>query len=275
MGYRIEKVKTDEKSLNAIKKILLSSFPKATNKFTLDFLRWQYRDNPAGEIVGFNALWGDQVAAHYVAMPYYMMISGRKALGLLSLNTATHPAHRGKQLFTKLAEKTYEYAADNGYEFVIGVANQNSTHGFLKHLHFKLVSPLVFKVGLGSVKYDEVEKYEYSGCWDKKMLEWRTRCPSYNYYKNGKYIVSPMTVGFKKLIYNDNANEAPTYLQSLKLNPFNLYIGLGGTPMGIFINMPKFIPHSPFNLIFRDLTGNLPEIKKENVLFQLIDFDVA
>jgi hypothetical protein len=41
-------------------------------------------------------------------------------------------------------------------------------------------------------------------------------------------------------------------------------------------NVPRFIKHSPFNLVFRDLTdGKLPVMTKENVFYQLIDFDVA
>lgn len=97
---------------------------------TSNIWRWQYADNPVGKIVGFNAYMGNLLAAHYVTMPIYMNIEGEKTLGVLSLNTATHPEHRGKRLFTILAEKSYQYAAENGYKFVIGVANAQSTHGF-------------------------------------------------------------------------------------------------------------------------------------------------
>ena len=42
------------------------------------------------------------------------------------------------------------------------------------------------------------------------------------------------------------------------------------------LNVPKFIRPSPFNLIFMDLTeGKLPKVTKENIFFQLFDFDVA
>ena len=62
---------------------------------------------------------------------------------------------------------------------------------------------------------------------------------------------------------------------NISLKPL-LYVGLGAKPKGFFIKVPKFIKRSPFNLIFLDLTdGNLPKMIKDNVLFQLIDFDVA
>ena len=207
-------------------------------------------------------------------MPIYMYINGQKTLGVLSLNTATHPEHRGKRLFTILAEKTYEYAAENGYKFVIGVANAQSTHGFLKHLKFKLIGPLTFKVGMGQNLYQR-EDYTYARYWDKEIMDWRLKNPSMEYFKNGEMIVSPIKPGFKKLVYHDK--DGLVSRKELHGRPFNLYIGYGADlSKGVYCGVPKFVEHSPFNLIFRDLTdGTLPEVTKDNILFELIDFDVA
>lgn len=273
--YRIEQVKVDDVSLEEIQQLLQLVFESRAKKFSLDYLKWQYADNPAGAIVGFNAYSNDGVlAAHYAAMPIYMLINGQKALGLLSLNTATHPEHRGKRLFSILAEKTYEYAAQNGYKYVIGVANANSTHGFIKNLKFKMIGPLTFKVGLGKVLYPKKD-YTFFRYWDNEMMDWRLKNPSMKYYKNGEEIVSPIAIGFKKLVCRNGAEMAS--LPKLHLRPFNLYIGYGANlSKGIYSRLPKFIKHSPFNLIFRDLTnGTLPDMTKENILLELIDFDVA
>ena len=272
--YRIEQVKTDDASLQEILDLMRLAFEGHAEKFNLEYMRWQYADNPVGKIVGFNAYMGDVLAAHYVTMPIYMNIEGKKTLGVLSLNTATHPEHRGKRLFTILAEKTYEYAAENGYKFVIGVANAQSTHGFLKHLKFKLIGPLTFKVGMGQNLYQRTD-YTYTRYWDKEIMDWRLKNPSMEYYKNGVIIVSPIKPGFKKLVYHDKDNLVS--LKNLHGRPFNLYIGFGADlSKGVYCGVPKFVEHSPFNLIFRDLTGGaLPEVTKDNILFELIDFDVA
>ena len=148
--YRIEKVKTDEFALRESQSLLQLVFKEHADKFSFEYLKWQYADNPVGPIVGFNAYLDNVLAAHYVTMPIYMNIDGKRTLGLLSLNTATHPDHRGKRLFSILAERTYQYAAENGYKFVIGVANANSTHGFIKYLKFKLIGSLTFKIGIGT-----------------------------------------------------------------------------------------------------------------------------
>lgn len=274
MDYRIEQVKVDETSLQEILELMRLAFEGHAEKFNLEYMRWQYADNPVGKIVGFNAYMGDVLAAHYVTMPIYMNIEGKKTLGVLSLNTATHPVHRGKRLFTILAEKTYEYAAENGYKFVIGVANAQSTHGFLKHLKFKLIGPLTFKVGMGQNLYQRAN-YTYTRYWDKEIMDWRLKNPSMEYFKNGDMIVSPIKPGFKKLVYHDK--DGLVSLKKLYGRPFNLYIGYGAElSKGVYCGVPKFVEHSPFNLIFRDLTnGTLPEVTKDNILFELIDFDVA
>ena len=58
--------------------------------------------------------------------------------------------------------------------------------------------------------------------------------------------------------------------------PVNLYIGLGAQlHRANYFDLPKFVKHSPFNLIFKDLKGDIPKITSEDIFFQLIDFDVA
>lgn len=274
MNYQINNVKVDDESLRECQKLLQLVFEKHASKFSFEYLKWQYAENPAGKIVGFNAYQDDTLAAHYVTMPVHMNVAGQKTLGLLSLNTATHPDHRGQRLFSMLAEQTFQYAADCGYKFVIGVANANSTHGFIKNLGFRLVGPLTFKIGLGNNIYPEKD-YTFSHYWDKETMDWRLRNPSMKYYRNGDVIVSPIAVGFKKMVCRNGADLVA--LPKLRLRPFNLYIGYGADlGKGCYFNLPKFIERSPFNLIFRDLTGGtLPEMTKDNILFELIDFDVA
>ena len=273
-GYRIEQVCSDDVAIREAQALLQSVFEKHADKFSFDYLKWMYAENPVGQIVGFNAYDGETLAAHYVAMPIYMDIQGEKTLGLLSLNTATHPEHRGKRLFTILAEQTYRYAADNGYKFVVGVANANSTHNFLKHLGFGLVGPLTLKVGMGVRIYPQ-RTFTYRRYWDQTIMDWRLKNPAMQYFKNGDVVVSPIAVGVKKLVCR-NRSELAT-LPKLHFRPLNLYIGYGASlGKGFYLSLPKFIKRSPFNLVFRDLTGGeLPKMTRENIFFELIDFDVA
>ena len=126
--------------LSAYSALLNATF--ATDKFNVPALAWRYRDNPAGQVVGADAWDGERLAAHYVACPLEARIDGRVVRGLVSLNTATHPDYQGRGLFTKLAEAAYALGAAAGYSFVIGVANANSTPGFLRRLAFQDVGRL-------------------------------------------------------------------------------------------------------------------------------------
>lgn len=273
MEYTYKKVEVDEESLILASEILSTSFPDS-NKFSIDYLRWQYAENPNGNIVGFNAFYGDLLAAHYVTMPITMVLFGKETKGLISLNTATHPDHRGKGLFTILAEKTFEYAKENGFDFVTGVANANSTHGFLKKLGFYLISPLEVKFGLGRNIYSDKKNNCYRN-WNKELLDWRLNNPSNNYSFKNNIIFSPLgPIGVKGLLGKVNIDLDFKY--KFILRPINLYVGLGADlSKGLYFKIPSFIKHSPFNLIFKDLTGNLPIIEKGDIFFQLLDFDVS
>lgn len=277
--YIIEYGSYDDEMINKVVELFSKSFDWTT-KFTFDYIKWQYIDNPNGKVVSYNAFDGKHIlVAHYAAIPIKMIIDGEIVPGLLSLNTATHPEHQGKRLFTRLASLTYEKAQELGYQYVIGVANANSTHGFLKKLGFKFIAPLDFKVGVGNIFKKAQLENKNRVLYDHDTLMWRLRCPAYSYSAKNDCIYSkrpePLFHScFAKMPYGET-------IAGLGLNKtfdlFNIYVGIGLDPKsGLYFNLPKFVKRSPFNLIFKDLTeGKLSDVSKDNVYFQLIDFDVA
>ena len=152
-----------------------------TSKFGEPGLAWRYRDNPAGGVVGADAWDGERLAAHYVTCPLEARIDGRVVRGLLSLNTATHPDYQGQGLFTKLAEAAYAQGAADGYSFVIGVANANSTPGFLRRLAFQDVGPLHAGVLARLPKSFSEAPVQYEGAWRDELLAWRLANPDGRY----------------------------------------------------------------------------------------------
>jgi GNAT superfamily N-acetyltransferase len=106
------------------------------NKLSEAYLQWQYGDNPDGQVIGFDAFLGDELAAHYAIIPRRYRLGSTVYTAALSVNTATHPKHQGRKLFTRLAEATYAEAAALGVEFVVGAANANSVPGFTRKLGF-------------------------------------------------------------------------------------------------------------------------------------------
>lgn len=263
---------------------LLTSVFGSEAKLTPEFIHWEYNENPVGHAVGFNAWMDDELAAHYVTQPIVATFNGHPRRGLLSLNTATHENHRGKKLFTILADKTYEAGLQQGYDFVIGVANANSTPGFLKNLNFTLICPLKVKFGAGVQSAVLNGKYEYTRFWDKNMLAWRLSNPKLQYEivkqkdqfvvlaPTGKYGIRAVLGAFPLDMLPENIN-----LKSRGgVNPVNIWMGLDEHLLWkgkLYFNFPDRLKPSPLNLIFRDLTGNNRIPKPEQIRFMSLDFD--
>ncbi|MBK7095853.1 MAG: GNAT family N-acetyltransferase [Saprospiraceae bacterium] len=189
--YNFKLVQTDSFSLTQYNDLMKVVFPNA-RKFSKEFLKWEYEANPCGKIIGFNAFFGESLVAHYVTQPVIIKLNGIENKALLSLNTATHPDHQGKKLFTTLAEMTYNYAFENGYNFIYGIANDNSTYGFVKKLGFQFVAPLITKLGVGSLKHiDNPYDFEFLRVWDEKSFSWRLSNPASNYFVGNNQILAP------------------------------------------------------------------------------------
>ena len=261
-----------DKALDELVSLMNDSFPDCP--FGKDYYRWQYELNPNGKVVSYNAYYDNILVAHYAAIPIEMSFDGIIQKGLLSLNTATHSAHRGKGLFVKLAQMTYDHAREMGYKYVIGVANANSTHGFLTKLGFYQICPLEVRFGIGDIFRYKIKKPNYV-IWNDKTIQWRLSNPYYKYCIKKKAIYGSMDKPLFKTIISENNNIVSR--GSLGFRPFNLYVGIGlDKKGGLYCKVPKFVKHSPFNLIFKDMSdGVLPKISQDSIFFQLIDYDVA
>ena len=137
MSYEYKQVETSNHAIREIANLLRLVFPK-TKKYSEAFINWQYANNPNGKVCGCNAYENGQLVAHYAVIPIFANVFGKLEKGFLSLNTATHPNHQGKKLFTTLADMTYKSAAAEGGGFVIVVVViiNICRCGRRLHLHF-------------------------------------------------------------------------------------------------------------------------------------------
>jgi GNAT superfamily N-acetyltransferase len=248
-------------------------------KFTAEAVAWRYRDNPAGVVVGADAWDGERLAAHYVACPTLAMVAGTLRRGLLSLNTATHPDYQGRGLFTRLAEATYQAGAEAGYEFVIGVANANSTPGFLRKLAFQNVGALHAGVLARRPRAFSDAALQYRAEWTPELLAWRLANPA-GRYRTGRQ--GQLTGVFAK-------THLPAVWCSAFLPGYAPAPDVGGAPAGFslfigleprcdferlgFLPVPQRFRPSPLNLIWRSL-GAAPEaLEAGAVSLNFLDFD--
>lgn len=243
--------------------------------FTKDIFQYWYLENPEGKIISYNAFDQGRLVAHQSFVPERMLVDGQITKCVRSMAVVTHPDYRGKGLLSQLTNAALGDVKNEGYAFAYAVTNGNSVSSFVNHCGFSFVTRLNVKMGFGKDLTEDGEK-TYRRFWTKDSLNWRLG--------NGKYSRSgDVLIGkFKPCVNTIMGMIDSLLMDSTEYKKNNvpcgisLYVGLGASLPWSYWDVPKFIKHSPFNLVFRDLTGGtLPVMTKDNVFYQLIDFDVA
>lgn len=279
----IRPIQFDEGSLKSYEALFARCFPPSP-KFGVRALQWLYTENPAGKAVGFDAWEGGTLAAHYVCVPALINYGNEARRMLLSLNTATHPDFQGKGLFTKLAQTTYETAATQGYAAIHGVANANSTPGFIRKLGFQLVQPLEARIGVGPLRIDRkilAERTQFQRAWKVDHLQWRCANPV-------NAIRARTRRGISQFFASAKGNLLPAYAQledtalaegaapQRSASPLRLFLGLypeGGCDYRRYVEIPRKLRPSPLNFIFLPLQAHVPPLKAGAACFSFLDFD--
>lgn len=276
-------VNTDSASLLRYEALFSNCFPKS-GKFDTRVLRWLYAENPDGPVIGFDAFDGDILAAHYVCIPAIVRLHGKPEKVLLSLNTATDPTYQGKGLFTKLAEMTYQAAADRSFAGAYGVANANSTPGFIRKLGFQLVQPLDAKLGVGRLGVDmsaASAHAQFERVWSRDALEWRTANPAnpvQPFLLNDGTGFTANAMGRGLTAYAELAT-LPGYSAGKRPahSPLHLFLGLVPQPAKRFagyVDIPLRLRPSPLNMIFRSFKSQtMNRLDTGFIHFSFLDFD--
>jgi GNAT superfamily N-acetyltransferase len=277
-------IRTDAAALAQYGALFKACFPM-TDKFTPRYLAWLYVDNPDGKAVGYDAWDGERLAAHYVCIPARAWVEGLLVPVLLSLNTATHPDYQGKGLFTKLAAMTFEAGAAQGFDGVYGVANANSTPGFVRKLGFQLVRPLEARVGVGRLRHAPKAApgaLSFERSWSADALRWRCENPHNPVFmKNGagKLRFHAAASGHKLPAYAEldaDGVKLPASEGAPMLSPLRLFIGLAPDASSSYWNyasIPMSLRPSPLNLIYRSFAPRVTALDPSRIAFSFLDFD--
>jgi GNAT superfamily N-acetyltransferase len=287
---KFSQVRTDDGSLEAYSSLLRTTFPHAAARFSDRYLDWLYRRNPEGAIVGFDAWDGGRLAAHYVCMPIAASVGGREVRALLSLNTATHPEYQGRGLFTKLANRTYADAGGAAYAAVVGVANANSTPGFIKKLGFQLVRPLSALVGVGPLRGFRVtpmpRDLDFRRSWTTASLAWRLENPNgpvtllkgwggMTAFSAPTHVPGVVAWTEHDTIADQPAVRSPQIAERLG----RLFLGITPPSLGLrsgslYAELPAQLRPAPLNLIYRRLgEDGLAALQPDRIFFDFLDFD--
>ena len=281
---------TSALNLGCLAELIAACFPSSSH---LDerYLRWLYAGSPEGEVLGMDAWHEGRMVAHYACVPARARIHGVERRVLLSVNTATHPAHQGKGLFTQLAEATYGLASAQGFHAVYGVANAQSTPGFVRKLGFTVLSPLDARVGFGAIDERPIEALQASAAfhrlWSPEALRWRGANPHrpfrWHRPRTGTLAASAATGRWGIRAWAELPetviDRAMLSLAS-SVTPAHPWarLHLGLRPRAArhaargWFDIPKALRPSPLNLIYCSLTGEAPP-EPDAIFFDFLDFD--
>lgn len=279
---------TSQESLIRYQELFSAAFSPHP-KFSAQALHWLYAQNPDGEAVGYDAYDGDRLAAHYACIPTRTRVHGKIVRGVLSLNTSTHPDYQGQGLFGKLTKKTYEAAAEQGFDHVQGAANAQSTPLFIKKLGFREIRQVDALVGFGRLGVDldaASRDADYEQVWSGDALRWRMQNPNnpvrasatkegWSFHANSfsKFVPAYGELGSASIsgvpMHDEMVTRAP-------LSAMRLYIGLvpnsAGKPKGYFSIPERFKP-SPLNFLFQSFHDSSITIDPEGIHYTFLDFD--
>ena len=254
-------------------------FPKARH-LTPRYLRWQYADNPDGLAVGCNAYRGEELVGHLGMIALPARLDGELRKGLCLLNSAVHPAHRGRKLQTRVAEASVEEGVRRGYDFCLAVGNRYST-GPLLTRKYKLLKPLDARIGFGLPRrIGGNSPASFERVWNDAAKRWRLANPERHYavaQLDGRALVTaPGVMPGVDAILHDAVGRWPTEGSGPVGKGLRIWLGLDpdiAWGRSTFIPVPSRLRPSPLNLVFKDLSGKnyLPD--PDRVTFRAVDFD--
>ena len=132
-----------------IKKINDLLFEVFDNKrfIKIDYLKWLYRSSPEGKEISSEHIEKGKFRGHFCTLPQNFNNDKNKKYLLFGhiLNIAVADDMRGKGIFIALARKCVKENIRKGTDALWGVANANTTHGYVAYLKFKLICGLPVK----------------------------------------------------------------------------------------------------------------------------------
>lgn len=294
--------------LSPTNRLLQEVFPGDSKYRDESYLEWLYRRSPSGEVIEANRDDSTGRIGHYAIVPQRWALNGVVGRAALSLNTAVSERARGMGLFTLLAAEAYELAEVFCVEWVVGVANANSTPGFTRKLGFELKESLDARVVLGfswkrpnCVNIDDLDSFrslvlrdtetllqgDFRRHWDVDELRWRLSNPAAKYtlvFVDGCLVVGIRSVQFGmpvgivlKVFVGEGAPSVSLSRVARAMSravraPFSVYGGRNNQVRPGGIRIPRRLRPSPLNLIVKALGGGGDQIPTPSVI-EFLDFD--
>jgi hypothetical protein len=249
-------------------------------------LEWQYLRNPAGPARYVNAYSASgELIAHYAVLPTPPLAEPPVTFSgtYFSLNTAVDPAAQVPGLMVATARALFRQLQAEGPALVLGVANENSFHGFVRMLGFRHLGRLSLTFHApGTLPAVSAPR---ALAHDSTHLAWRSARPGVTAYAiaergaltvrlrhHGLPLDAVLSTGLPEEVIRRLALPRPAVWTP------RLYAAFGGR-VGHGVAVPERLRPSPLQYIVRVL-GNADvaeEVTRHLVTrrFEFLDFDVV
>lgn len=121
-----------EKDIPIIVELLKSSLGEALMPKSVAFWRWKHWENPFGKSSVLLAFENETLVGVRAFMKWEWRFHNKVIQSVRAVDTATHPEHQGKGIFTTLTLSLVEQCKTDGIGFVFNTPNKNSMPGYIK-----------------------------------------------------------------------------------------------------------------------------------------------
>jgi hypothetical protein len=172
--YRVERLDQDKlKDLEALYTAVYGKLPPKDHfikKYNTSYTGLQY--------IGYIAYNAENIPlAYYGVLPCFIQYNDQIILSAQSGDTMTHPLFRYKGMFVELSRITFELCRVSGIRIVFGFPNQNSYHGAVQKLGWKMTETLAcFTIPVRALPLESIcQRFQFLNHAYKKYISWNLR----------------------------------------------------------------------------------------------------
>jgi GNAT superfamily N-acetyltransferase len=159
VGYELSAYQARDEP--AVLELLAASLgPGPTGRRSPELFRWKHFRNPFGPSLMLVAREGDRVIGLRAFMRWEFRVEGRAVRAVRAVDTATHPEHQGRGVFSRLTRAAVD-ALRGEVDLIFNTPNERSGPGYLKlgwrpvgrvPVGVRVRRPLRFAAGLPSLR---------------------------------------------------------------------------------------------------------------------------
>jgi GNAT superfamily N-acetyltransferase len=116
----------------AVLELLSASLGWVPDELHARLLAWKHRENPFGVSPAWVAVSDGQVVGFRTFLRWEFVLDGEPVRAVRAVDTATHPDHQGRGVFTALTTHALDALRDEGVDFVFNTPNERSRPGYLR-----------------------------------------------------------------------------------------------------------------------------------------------